>query len=673
MDKKSVSARAKKLREEIDRYRYAYHVEDKSLISDEALDSLKKELADIETEFPDLITPDSPTQRVGGKPLEEFKKVRHEFTMRSFNDAFTREDMQAWFKRIESYLDTKVKPEFYGELKIDGLAIELVYEEGILNRGITRGDGVTGEDVTENIKTINSIPLKLKGNYPEHLVVRGEIFLTTKEFDRINKEQKAKGEKEYANPRNIAAGSIRQLDSRVVASRNLGALMYSLVTEMGQKSHKDEHEILHKLGFKTDNKHNAVLESIEEVFKYRDKWESKKVDLPYQIDGVVVTLNDINTLEAVGSVGKAPRGAIAYKFAPEEATTTVEDIKIQIGRTGALTPVAVLAPVGVGGVTITHATLHNFDQIERLDVRIGDTVIVQRAGDVIPQVAEVLKNFRNGDEEKFKIPKKCPVDNSPVKKEGAIYRCSSPDCGARLRESLHHFVSRGALDIRGLGPRILDTFIDEGFITDSADIFSLDMNEISILPGFGEKSAENIIGEIESNKNVSLERFIYSIGILHIGEEMGQLLAEELTRAGAKISKPTDLEKLLGDFSKERLEEIEGIGPKVAESVYSWFKNEAHIRLLKRLDEVGITLEKFKPSTGGSLSGKTFVITGSLESLSRDDAKRKIRRLGGHSTESVSSKTDYVIAGESPGSKFDKAKELGVETLTEKQFLEMIK
>lgn len=674
MTKDEAKKRIEKLRREIERYRYAYHVLDKSLVSDAVNDSLKKELADLEAQYPEFVTPDSPTQRVGGKPLDKFRKVKHEEPMLSFNDAFSEDDVRAWFLRIENYLGKKIKPEFYTELKIDGLAIELIYEGGVFEEGSTRGDGVTGEDVTQNLKTIEAIPLMLRSGRPAHLVVRGEVFLTKKEFERINKEQVKKGAPPYANPRNTAAGSIRQLDPAVAASRNLDALAYDIVTDVGQKTHAEEHELLHQFGFKTANRHDKVVKSLEEVFAYRKHWEKNREKLPYQVDGIVVMLNDLAVFEEAGVVGKAPRGAIAFKFAPEEATTVVRDIKVQVGRTGALTPVAVMEPVNLGGTTVTHATLHNFDQVRRLDVRVGDTVIVSRAGDVIPQVTGVLKNLRTGKEKKFTIPAKCPVDGSKIVKEGAIHRCSSPNCGARLREELYHFVSRGAFDIEGLGPKIIDIFIDQGLISDAADIFLLDPGDIAALPGFGEKSAENIRREAEEAKTIALPRFLYSLGIFHIGGEMSELIAREAAKARKDIRKPTDVGETFRKFSKERLEEIEGVGPKVAESIYHWFRSEKNKKLLKKLERVGVRIELSRlPGKSGKLKGKRFVLTGSLSSMTRDEAKEKIRALGGEVSESVSGKTDYVVVGEDPGSKFDDAKRIGVQTIDEKGFLALIK
>ena len=515
---RQVKERIEKLKKEIERYRHSRLVLNKELVSPEVEDSLKKELFDLENEQPELITPDSPTQRVGGKPLKRFRKVRHEMPMLSFNDAFSEEDVKAWFERIQNYLGRLVMPEFYLELKIDGLAVELIYENGVLVEGSTRGDGVTGEDVTQNLKTIEAIPLKLSarggsafgGKIPPRVAARGEVFLTQREFERINKEQEKKGLKPYANPRNIAAGSVRQLNPAVTASRKLDFFAYGLATDLGQKTHSEEHELLTKLGFRTNNVNHRLAKSLNEVFDFHRYWTEHREKLPYEIDGIVLVLNEVAVFRAAGVIGKAPRASLAYKFSPKEATTTLVDIKVQVGRTGALTPVAVLRPINVGGVTITHATLHNFDQIKRLGVKIGDTVVVSRAGDVIPQVTKVLANLRTGREKTFYIPERCPIDGSKIIQEGVIYRCSNPNCGARLRESLYHFVSRGAFDIEGLGPKTIDKFLDEGLIMDAADIFLLKAGDIAALPQFGEKSAENILKGALAKKMIALPKLIYS-------------------------------------------------------------------------------------------------------------------------------------------------------------------
>ncbi|MEK7555254.1 MAG: NAD-dependent DNA ligase LigA [Patescibacteria group bacterium] len=695
MDKKAAKERIEHLKKTVNHHRYLYHVLDRQEISDAALDSLKKELFDLEQEFPEFITSDSPTQRIGGQPLKQFKKVRHEAQMLSFNDAFSEQDMRDWLKRVENYLGSKItqnpKPKtqnlFYCELKIDGLAIELVYENGILTQGSTRGDGIVGEDVTQNLKTIEAIPLKLKTKNlkTKKLVVRGEVFIKKKEFERINKEQIKKGEKVFANPRNLVAGSIRQLDPKITASRKLDSYIYDIATDLGIAVHEEKHNFLESFGFKI-NSHNKAVGSLEEVFKFRDYWEKHRDKLPYEIDGIVIIVNDNKIFEEAGVIGKAPRGAIAYKFSAKEATTIVEDIKIQVGRTGALTPVAILRPIELGGIRISHATLHNFGQIKRLELKIGDTVIISRAGDVIPQVSKVLKDLRNGKEKEFKIPANCPVDDSKVIKQGEIYRCSNKDCGARNRESLRHFVSRAAFDIRGLGGKIIDRFLDEGLISDAADIFTLEEGDIAGLERFGEKSSQNIISEIRSRKIINLARFIYGLGILHIGEETALLLAKAVSSikysafvaasVGKQVLRPVQISEILKNFSLEKLQEIPDIGPKVAQSIYDWFHNKRSVEFLKKLEKVGIQIEipKLKTSArgGSAFGGKTFVLTGSLESMSREQAKEKIRSLGGDISESVSKKTDYLVTGFEPGSKYEKANKLGVKVINEKELLELL-
>ncbi len=693
MDLKTAKARIETLKKEIHRYRYAYHVRDEETISPEALDSLKKELFDIETKFPELITSDSPTQRVGGKPLPEFKKVLHEARMLSFNDSFSEQDMKDWFSRLEHYLGHDVKPEFYCELKIDGLAIELVYEKGLFVQGSTRGDGHIGEDVTQNLRTIEAIPLKLLSEEeaiknlkelglnpkkyvlnPKRLVVRGEIFLSTKEFNRLNKEALAKGEKPYANPRNVAAGSIRQLDPKITAARKLDSFEYAIVSNIGQTVHEEEHLILKAFGFKT-NPHNKLVHSLDEVFSFRNYWDTHREKLAYEIDGIVVIANEHKTFNEGGVAGKAPRGAMAYKFSPREATTQVKDIIVQVGRTGALTPVAVLEPVSVGGVTIQHATLHNYDEIKRLGVKIGDTVIVSRAGDVIPQITEVLPKLRAGKEKEFKMPTKCPMDGAPVVKDGVAYRCSNPNCGARRREGLYHFVSRSAFDVRGLGPKIIDRFLDEGLIADAADIFSLYEGDIKALPRFGEKSAENIVREIQGKKETTLSRFIYSLGIFHVGEETARTMSAEVLRRNITMRVPSDVFAFFKSLSTEKLMEMTDIGPKVAESIYEWFHNIRNAELVRKFEKGGVTLKMPErvASKNATFAGKTFVLTGSLSSMTRDEAKEAIRNLGGNIAESVSTQTDFVVVGEEPGSKLKKAKALGIKIVSEKELSAMFR
>ena len=675
MNKSEAKERIEKLKKTIDRYRYEYHVLDKSSISDEALDSLKHELFELEARFPDLVTADSPTQRVGGKPLPGFEKARHEKPMLSLNDVFTEEEFRQWFERVSNFLDTRIEPHFYCEPKIDGLAIELTYEDGVFIQGSTRGDGVIGEDVTQNLKTVEAIPLKLttenlKLKTPKRIVVRGEVFLTKKEFARINKEQEKEGGKTYANPRNVAAGSIRQLDPKIAASRKLDSFQYSLVTDLGQETHADEHRILHALGFKT-NPDTKAVSSLEEAIQYRDYWEKHRDKLAYEIDGVVIILDSEKDFEAAGVVGKAPRAAVAYKFAAKEATTVVKGITVQVGRTGALTPVAELEPVFVGGVTISHATLHNRDEIARLGLKIGDTVLVSRAGDVIPKIIKVLTELRTGKEKVFHFPSTCPVDGSSVIEDGVILRCSNPACGARARESLYHFVARGAFNIEGLGPKIIDRFMDEGLIGDAADIFSLTVGDIEALSRFGEKSAANIVEEIALKKKVTLPRFLIALGILHVGEETADVLAGAI--ASSSLHTPLQVWDAMQGFSDEELQKIPDVGPKVAASITEWFQDKKNQKLLQRLTDAGITLERYHTREKGPLTGKTFVFTGTLETMSRDEAKEKARALGADISESVSKKTTYVVAGEAPGSKKANAEKLGVRVLTEKEFLTMIR
>lgn len=680
MNKQGAKIRIEKLKSEINKYRYAYHVLNKSLISDEALDSLKKELFDLEQRFPDLITLDSPTQRVGGKPLDEFKKVRHEQPMLSFNDAFSENDMRAWFERLENYLGRTIKPEFYCELKIDGLAIELVYKNGVLVQGSTRGDGAVGEDITHNVKTIEAIPLSLMPNtkyiLPKHLIIRGEVFLTKKEFDRLNKKLEKEGKAAYANPRNLAAGSMRQLDPRITAHRRLDSFQYDIASA-DANTHEHIHETIKKWGFKI-NPHNKRCDSLEEVFKFRNYWGQHRERLPYEIDGVVIIVNNARDFEAGGIVGKTPRAAIAYKFSPKEATTIVEDIIVQVGRTGVLTPVAVVQSVDLSGVTVTRATLHNYDEIKRLGLQIGDTVVVSRAGDVIPQITKVLAEMRAGTEKEFVMPKHCPVDGAPVIKENVLYRCSNKHCGAVQRRSLQHFVSRAAFNIEGLGKKIIDRFIDENLISDAADIFTLQKKDIAVLERFGEKSAENIVSEVNTKKIITLPRFIYALGILHVGEGTARALAQWLISLSGHRKSPgltmSQIVKIFQQTSIEDLQNIPDIGPIVAHSIYEWFRSPRHQELLEKFARAGIRIEAPQPHTvnAAPLIGKIFVITGALQSMSRDEAKEKIRALGGEVSESVSKKTSFVIMGENPGSKAEKAKELAVQALTENQLLTLL-
>ena len=671
MDKKTAKERIDALKKLINHHRYLYHVLDKQEMSDSALDSLKKELFDLEQQFPDLVTPDSPTQRVGGKPLKEFKKVKHETLMLSLNDAFSEEDVRDWWRRLCDHLGEDVKPEVYCDLKMDGLAIELVYENGFLAQGSTRGDGEVGEDILTNLRTIEAIPLKLEVSKPAKIIVRGEVFLTRKEFARINKQIEKEDGKPFANPRNLAAGSLRQLDPSITAGRKLDFYAYGLPDD-SIKTRKEEYTRLNEYGVKT-NPNGRVVKSLEEVFEFHREIAKKRAKLDYEIDGIVLSVNDREVLLRAGVIGKAPRAMLAYKFPAQEKTTVVEDIIVQVGRTGALTPVAVMTPVEVGGVVVKHSTLHNADEIDRLGLKIGDTVIVSRAGDVIPKIIRVLPELRPKNARAFKMPDTCPYDGSKVVRDGVAYRCPNPQCGARHRENLYHFVSRLAFNIEGLGSKIIDRFLDEGLITDASDIFTLEAKEMQVLDRFGEKSAQNIVEEVASKKTVTLPRFIYALGIIHVGEETALALARELATHNKQLTTPKDVLKALGGLTLEELQLVPDIGPKVSQSIYDWFEEKRNIHLMEKLDTVGIKITPYEVrSTNQKLSGKSFVLTGTLASMSRDEAKQKIRTLGGDVVESVSKKTSYVVAGDKPGSKLEKAKTLGVEVLDEQEFLKLI-
>lgn len=687
MTLKEIKQRIEKLREEINYHRYLYHVLDRQEISDSALDSLKHELKTLETQYPEFITSDSPTQRVGGQPLAKFKKTSHKTPMISLEDIFNEEEFLAWEKRNAKLALSPYQ--YFSELKIDGFAISLIYKNGIFINGSTRGDSLIGEDATQNLKTIESIPLKLRPSSKEEFTendlppiiyenylnrfktgeieIRGEVYLTKKEFERINLEQKRKGLEPFANPRNIAAGSIRQLDPKLTKERRLEFLAYDLITDLGQNLHSEKHKILKLIGFKTD-KMARTTETIKEVALFWKEILNHREKLPYQIDGLVVTINDIKTFNKLGVVGKAPRGAIAYKFPPEEAITTVEDIVVQIGRTGVLTPIAKLRPINISGVTVSRASLHNEDEIKRLGLKIGDTVIVGRAGDVIPDIIRVLPKLRTGNEKEFKMPRSCPACKGKIiKPNGEVnYRCINKNCPAIQKEQIYYFVSKKAFNIVGLGPKIIDRFFGLGLIKDAADIFYLNTKDIEHLERFAEKSADNIISTIENAKQIQLRKFIYALGIFHVGEET----ANDLANYFKTIEK-------LKNASPEELNSIRDIGDIVSKNIYEWFQNKDNVKFIDKLLKMGVKIES-SPSIQDSgeqtkLKNLTFVLTGELKSMSRDEIKEKIRALGGNISESVSKKTDYVIVGENPGSKYERAKQLGIKIINEEEFLKMTK
>lgn len=667
MNTRDANERIAKLKKEIEHHRYLYHVLDQQEISDAALDSLKKELADLEERYPEFVTPDSPTQRVGGAPLTQFKKIEHRSRMLSLNDAFGEEDVRAWVKRLE-----KVEPHigkahaFFAEPKIDGLALSLVYENGVLAYGATRGDGRIGEDVTHNIRTIQTVPLRLQQHPSLHraarIEVRGEVYMTKKAFAAINKEREARGESLFMNPRNTAAGSIRQLDPSLAARRPLRFLAYSLVTDLGQTTHHEEHELLKALGFYTDPD-ARICATIEDVFALYEAIGCKREQLPNLIDGIVVTVDDTTTFERLGVVGKAPRGAIAMKFPAEQATTVVEDIQVQVGRTGALTPVAHLRPVRVAGSTVARATLHNMDEIHRLGVRIGDTVIVQKAGDVIPDIVRVLTELRSWKERAFRMPKRCPLCKAPTTKRDkeVAYYCSNPECFGQQKERFYHFVSQQGLNIDGLGPRIIDQLIDSGLVITPADLFDLTEGDLLPLERFAEQSAQNLISAIHTARRVSLARLIFALGIRHVGQQTAIALAEQFHSMRA-----------FRRATQEQLESVPDIGVTVAESIVQYVADKKNQEFVDALSSRLTIIAPQRAMQHTQLSGKTVLFTGTLQQMTRDDAKERVRAAGGKVSSAVSKSVDYLVVGAAAGSKLTKARTLGVSVLTEQEFLKLL-
>ncbi len=683
MEKKQAAQRIKQLTEEVNQHRRRYHVHDAPTISDEAYDSLFRELETLETEFPELRSAASPTLRVGDEPRAAFQKVRHQSKQWSFDDVFDRSELEAWDERLRKLIEKKTgtKPpaiEYVAELKIDGLKIVLTYEQGILVQGATRGNGEIGESVTENLRTIEAIPLTL--DRPEDVIVVGEAWLSKDELARINRERAQEHEPLFANPRNAAAGSIRQLDSRVTAKRKLSAFIYDIDSLGGKPlptTQSDELTLLQELGFVV-NPHTRLCSSIDAIEAYYEEWNAKRESLPYALDGIVIKVNDQTLYEYLGYTGKSPRFGVAYKFPAEEGTSQVEDIGIQVGRTGALTPVAHLKPVRLAGTTVSRATLHNVDEIKRLDVRVGDTVIVRKAGDIIPEVVAVLTALRTGQEKVFVVPTTCPKCGSTVTREvlnekqgvkeysAALY-CPNPKCFGKERESLIHAVSRKGLDIVGLGEKIIEQLMNEGLIADIADLYELTVGDLEPLERFAEKSAEKLIQAIQARKQVKLEQLLFALGIRHVGEETAELIAKSLAEQRKSASMhPSSLYELLTQYTVDDWQHVPGIGIKSAESLTDWSSQSSTKKLFQRLDEVDLRVVLPEVSTTpGKLAGLTFVLTGELENFTRDVAKRRIKELGGSVASSVSHQTDFVVAGADPGSKYTKAKELGVPILDE--------
>lgn len=667
MNEKEANIRLKKLRTEIALHARDYYEHDAPTVSDEVYDSLVRELKNLENKYPNLADPNFIVYRVGGKPLDVFEKRQHKSRMLSLNDCFSIEELFDWQKRIQK-LALKERFEYFCELKMDGLACSLVYQDGVLKNAVTRGDGSIGEDITQNVKTISAVPIALIGKHKGILEVRGEIVMDKSTLERLNKKYQKEGKALLANTRNAAAGSVRQLDSRLTAERSLDFFAWD-IAESGDrdfKLHSEKHQYLKEIGFKVAPFEGVCgdLEEVEKVVLYIEK---ERGALDYGTDGVVVQVNQLSLQNTLGIVGKAPRYAIAYKYPAEQATTIVTDISIQVGRTGILTPLAHFVPTKVAGSLVSKATLHNLDQIRRLDIHVGDTVIIQKAGDVIPEVVEVIKNLRPQKTKLFEMPSFCPecgekvIQKKGVTGEASVgYYCGNKDCPAKQTKNLIHFVK--TMEIYEVGPKIVERLQEEGLITDAADLFTLEESNLAGLERFGAKSAENIIREIQSKKNPPLDRFINALGIVHVGEQTARDLALHF--------------KTFDSFWKstaEDLDSIENIGPAVVESIASYTKSKYGNHFIKKLLEAGVKPVSLQIKKGGVFEGKTFVLTGTLETLSREEAKKIIQNNGGKVSSSVSIKTDYVLAGDNPGSKKDEAEKLGVKIMFETEFLRTMK
>lgn len=667
----SPADRAAKLRELINDYRYHYHVHNKSLISEAAADSLKHELSRIESEHPELVTSDSPTQRVAGEPLPQFSKVRHSSRMLSLNDVFDEAEFEAWVSRIKKLLPGQVI-EYFTDIKMDGLAAALIYDNGALTRAVTRGDGFVGEDVTANIRTIDSVPLRLRqtkiaGRFLHgRTEIRGEIVMYKKDFERLNARREKQGLPKFANPRNLAAGTIRQLDPKLVAARPLHFHAYDLMREVASEVPTNDfaYGTIRELGLIT-NPTAKTLKTGREVMGFAKKWEEKRHDLPFNTDGLVIKVNDRRQFERLGVVGKAPRGAVAFKYPAEQATTKVKDIFVSIGRTGSATPVAMLEPVVVAGSTVQMATLHNEGEIKRKDIRIGDTVIVHKAGDVIPEVVEPLVKLRDGSEREFVMPKNCPVCGTPLvkaKSTEAVWRCPNNACPSRAWKQIEHFASRAALDIEGLGEKNVIALLEAGLISDPADLYTVKKEDLLKLDRFAEISASKLVKAIADKKHPPFPRFIYGLGIRHVGVQTAIDLASYFKT----------LDKLSSSTIDE-LSRVEGIGQIVAEAIVEWFEEPANKNLLEKFGKYGVQPEEAE-EIQGPLSGKNFVVTGTMERLGRDEAAERIRALGGTFQSSVGKDTDYLVVGDNVGaSKLTKAKKLGTSQINEQEFLKLIK
>ena len=652
------------LRESIHYHNYRYYVLNSPEISDQDYDRFFRELEELEKKYPHLITPDSPTQRVGAPPLESFKTVTHNLPMLSLANAFTEEEIIEFDRRLKRFLKDDTEITYVAEPKLDGLAVELVYLDGVFDVGSTRGDGMAGEDVTQNLKTIKPIPLKLITKkikmIPTRLEVRGEVYIGITSFHELNRQKDEKGEPRFANPRNAAAGSLRQLDSSITAKRPLDIFCYGVGLVEGY-SFISQWELLKTLpqwGCKV-NPRIQLCTNIKEVVEYYRYMEKVREELDYEIDGIVIKVNELFLQEKLGTISRSPRWALAYKFPPRQAITKIIEIKLQVGRTGAITPVALMEPVSISGVTVSRATLHNQDEIDKKDIRVGDTVVIQRAGDVIPEVMSVVKGKRPDKAVPFRIPPACPVCGSRVVRlqDEAVYRCLNLSCPAQLKKTIKHFASKRAMDIDGLGDKLVEKFVDEGIIKNVADLYALKAKDLVFLERMGEKLAANIIKAIEGSKVRGLDRFVYALGIRHVGEHLAAILAKH-------YSSIDDLMKA----KEDDLMQIKEIGPEVARSIVSFFSQQGNRDLIQQLKNIGIKLIAKKEKKEGALQGKTIVFTGTLTQFTRHEAEKRAESSGAHVSSSVSKKTDFVVAGVDPGSKYDRAKDLNVSILTEDEF-----
>jgi len=660
MDKSQALKKIEDLRGQILDNDYKYYVLDKPDITDFEYDRLFNELKDIEKKFPDLVTKDSPTQRVGGEPLKVFTPFVHKIPLLSLDKAVSKDELFEFDERVRGSVGEK-EIDYYAEMKFDGLAVALIYKNGLLEKAATRGDGINGEDITLNVRTIKTVPLKLR--VPIDIEVRGEVILPNEDFFKLNEERRENGETLFANPRNAAAGSLRQLDPKVTSGRPLEFMAYYGSYAKGILTQYEMMKYLHEIGFKV-NLPLWRLKGIEEVLKYIKELEGKRGKLPYEIDGVVVKVDNYSYQQKLGFTSRAPKWAIAYKFPPAQATTIVEDIKVQVGRTGAITPVAQLKPIHLAGVVVKRATLHNEDEVKRKGIKIGDHVVVQRAGEVIPEVVSVVKEKRKGDEKEFHMPKKCPVCGGDLYRgeDEAILRCINASCPAQVKERIRHFTTREAMDIEHIGPSVVDQLVEKGLVKDVSDLYLLSMESLVGLERFADKSAQNIIESIGKSKGRPHERLLYALGIRMVGKHIASL-----------ICKRYDSIEDLFYVKSDDLQKIEGVGPKVADSVAKFFSEKENRHLVERLKSFGVNIKRDKPKGPQPLLDKTFVFTGTLNNISRADAEELVRSLGGHPSSSVSKNTDYVVVGDDPGSKAEKAKKLGVKIISEDEFTSMVK